>query len=83
MDFIPQLLFIGCIFGYLVLLIFYKWIAFNTNSKSQPSLLLGLIGMFLKFAKPIEPENLVYANQVILNWYIKNFADFKFFWMFA
>jgi len=61
-EFIPQLLFIGCIFGYLVILIFYKWIFFNVHIP-QPSLLLGLIGMFLKFAKPIEAKDLVYAHQ--------------------
>lgn len=62
-EFIPQLLFIGCIFGYLVIMIFYKWIVFSIHSPSQPSLLLGLIDMFLKFGKEIEKDSLVYTGQ--------------------
>jgi len=62
-EFIPQLLFIGCIFGYLVVLIFYKWIAFSIHDKFQPSLLLGLIGMFLAFGKEKQDFERVYAHQ--------------------
>ncbi|XP_057292954.1 V-type proton ATPase 116 kDa subunit a 1-like isoform X2 [Hydractinia symbiolongicarpus] len=62
-EFIPQLLFIGCIFGYLVILIFYKWVAYSIKDENAPSLLLGLIGMFLDFGKEIKEEELVYAGQ--------------------
>ncbi|XP_065053830.1 V-type proton ATPase 116 kDa subunit a 1-like isoform X2 [Rhopilema esculentum] len=62
-EFIPQVLFLMCIFGYLVIMIFYKWIAYNTHSKNLPSLLLALIGMFLNFGKAIKPEDQLYAGQ--------------------
>jgi len=61
-EFIPQVLFMMCIFGYLVILIFYKWISFNIHSKRLPSLLLTLIGMFLRFGK-VQDSDQLYAGQ--------------------
>lgn len=62
-TFIPQLLFLACIFIYLVILIFYKWIAFNAGgtmmavgyypgSHCAPNLLVGLINMFMLKKRP-------------------------------
>ncbi|KAK2570230.1 V-type proton ATPase 116 kDa subunit a 1, partial [Acropora cervicornis] len=65
-EFIPQVLFLFCIFGYLVIMIFYKWIAFSANSENQPSLLLALINMFLKFGTEIENKDLLYPGQGVL-----------------
>jgi len=62
-EFIPQLLFISCIFGYLVICIFYKWVVFSIRDQYQPSLLLGLIGMFLHFGSKIEKADLLYTGQ--------------------
>lgn len=46
--FIPQLIFICSIFGYLIILIFVKWLKFTEkDSQSAPNLLIGLINMFL------------------------------------
>ncbi|XP_034284587.1 V-type proton ATPase 116 kDa subunit a 2 [Pantherophis guttatus] len=46
--FIPQLLFILSIFGYLVFMIIFKWLAYGAeNSSSAPSILLQFINMFL------------------------------------
>uniref|UniRef100_A0A670Z1U8 V-type proton ATPase subunit a n=1 Tax=Pseudonaja textilis TaxID=8673 RepID=A0A670Z1U8_PSETE len=46
--FIPQLLFILSIFGYLVFMIIFKWLAYSAeNSSSAPSILLQFINMFL------------------------------------
>ncbi|XP_077967599.1 V-type proton ATPase 116 kDa subunit a 1-like isoform X2 [Styela clava] len=46
--FVPQLLFINAIFGYLVIIIIYKWAAWGAElSKDAPSLLIGLINMFM------------------------------------
>lgn len=47
-EFIPEMIFLMCIFGYLIVLILYKWIAYNaTMSNCAPSLLIDLINMFL------------------------------------
>lgn len=63
-EFIPQVLFLFCIFGYLVILIFYKWIAINVNEK-QPSLLLTLINMFLSFGK-VEKDGTLFKGQAVI-----------------
>lgn len=54
-EFLPQMIFLSCIFGYLIVLILYKWIAINaTMSACAPSLLIDLINMFL-LNYPLEP----------------------------
>lgn len=46
--FLPELLFMMCIFGYLVFLIFFKWLAYSAeDSTSAPSILIQFINMFL------------------------------------
>ncbi|KAJ7400763.1 V-type proton ATPase 116 kDa subunit a isoform 3 isoform X3 [Pitangus sulphuratus] len=46
--FIPELLFMMCIFGYLVFMIFFKWLAYSAeDSTSAPSILIEFINMFL------------------------------------
>ncbi|KAM5193730.1 V-type proton ATPase 116 kDa subunit a 2 [Mantella aurantiaca] len=46
--FIPELIFMICIFGYLVFMIVFKWLAWSAeNSKDAPSILLHFINMFL------------------------------------
>ena len=62
-QFIPQMLFLGCLFIYLCLLIIYKWLKFSvyhmqtTSGKywttaCAPSLLVGFINMFMMKTRP-------------------------------
>eukprot|EP00118_Oscarella_pearsei_P024819 m.306871 g.306871 ORF g.306871 m.306871 type:complete len:850 (+) comp41660_c0_seq1:92-2641(+) len=49
-EFIPQVIFLMSLFGYLCICIFYKWTL--TPGLRPPSLLITMINMFLKFASP-------------------------------
>lgn len=61
--FIPQLIFLVCIFGYLVLMIFMKWFLFDaSNSSRAPSLIITLINMFM-FTPPL---HILYDGQVVI-----------------
>uniref|UniRef100_A0A0X3NYR0 V-type proton ATPase subunit a n=3 Tax=Schistocephalus solidus TaxID=70667 RepID=A0A0X3NYR0_SCHSO len=64
-DFLPKLVFISSIFGYLVAMIFYKWGTFTAMEAAKaPSLLLMLINMF-RFNYEIKdsPGDPFYAGQ--------------------
>jgi V-type H+-transporting ATPase subunit a len=49
-EFIPQILFMGCIFGYMIIMIFIKWsTVWNYNfGDTAPNLITVLMNMFLK-----------------------------------
>jgi V-type H+-transporting ATPase subunit a len=50
-DFIPQILFLLCIFGWLCVMMFVKWCMTYDPVYQAPSLLIATINMFLQFAQ--------------------------------
>ncbi|VDM07307.1 unnamed protein product [Wuchereria bancrofti] len=81
--FIPQMLFLGCIFIYLCLEILFKWLLFSAksgyvlgyeypSSNCAPSLLIGFISMFMMKHRPsgfLDPEGNVYPQCYLNLWY--------------
>ncbi|NWI96140.1 VPP3 ATPase, partial [Pitta sordida] len=65
LEFLPEMIFLLALFGYLVFLIFYKWIKFSAaNSRVAPSILIHFIDMFL-FASNV--DNLpLYPGQMVV-----------------
>lgn len=71
--FIPQLVFIIFIFGYLILMIFIKWFIFDdTNSGIAPSLIITLINMFM-FTPPLHQ---LYSGQLVIQHFLVVIAVF-------
>ncbi|KAJ3604890.1 hypothetical protein NHX12_026941 [Muraenolepis orangiensis] len=62
--FLPELLFLLCLFGYLVFMVFYKWLSFGVQeSRWAPSVLIHFINMFLLQDPDIMP---LYPGQIFL-----------------
>ncbi|XP_041499930.1 V-type proton ATPase 116 kDa subunit a1 isoform X3 [Microtus oregoni] len=62
-GFIPEVIFMTSLFGYLVILIFYKWTAYDVHSsRNAPSLLIHFINMFL-FSYPESGNAMLYSGQ--------------------
>uniref|UniRef100_A0A8R1TZQ3 V-type proton ATPase subunit a n=1 Tax=Onchocerca volvulus TaxID=6282 RepID=A0A8R1TZQ3_ONCVO len=81
--FIPQMLFLGCIFIYLCMQIVFKWLLFSAksgyvlgyeypSSNCAPSLLIGLINMFMMKNRAsgfVNSEGIVYPQCHLNLWY--------------
>ncbi|XP_071491442.1 V-type proton ATPase 116 kDa subunit a 1-like [Diadema antillarum] len=79
-EFVPQMIFMVSIFGYLVILIFVKWLVYNaSNSGDAPSLILTLINMGL-FVAPAPP---MFAGQAQLQIFLVLVAISCIPWMLA
>ncbi|XP_068180981.1 T cell immune regulator 1, ATPase H+ transporting V0 subunit a3b isoform X2 [Antennarius striatus] len=62
---IPELIFMLCLFGYLVFMVVFKWIAYTPDqSKFAPSILIHFIDMFLFADNPQNPP--LYKGQVVV-----------------
>ncbi|XP_047612615.1 V-type proton ATPase 116 kDa subunit a 1 isoform X2 [Phacochoerus africanus] len=62
-GFIPEIIFMTSLFGYLVILIFYKWTAYDAQtSEKAPSLLIHFINMFL-FSYGDSGNSMLYSGQ--------------------
>lgn len=67
LELLPEMIFLLALFGYLVFLIFYKWVTFSAaDSMVAPSILIHFIDMFLFTSNP---GNLpLYRGQVGTPW---------------
>uniref|UniRef100_A0A3P8ZH73 V-type proton ATPase subunit a n=1 Tax=Esox lucius TaxID=8010 RepID=A0A3P8ZH73_ESOLU len=62
---IPELFFMLCLFGYLVFMVIFKWLAYSTaQSNSAPSILIHFIDMFL-FAENKENPPLYHGQMLV------------------
>ncbi|XP_056608468.1 V-type proton ATPase 116 kDa subunit a isoform X2 [Triplophysa dalaica] len=66
LGFIPEIVFMTSLFGYLMLIVFYKWTAYDArSSKDAPSLLIAFINMFL-FSYNDPTNKPLYRGQMVI-----------------
>ncbi|KAG7458515.1 hypothetical protein MATL_G00220970 [Megalops atlanticus] len=62
---IPELVFMLCLFGYLVFMVVFKWVSFGSRSSDRaPSILIHFIDMFLFTHNSENPQ--LYSGQMIV-----------------
>ena len=66
-EFVPQIIFLNCMFGYLSILIIYKWLhaSWWPQPEGPPALLQTLIFMFLSPGKVL-PKDQIYPGQAFV-----------------
>ncbi|KAM4675759.1 V-type proton ATPase 116 kDa subunit a 4-like [Discoglossus pictus] len=71
---IPETIFILCLFGYLVFIVFYKWCQYDvTTSQGAPSILIYFINMFLfNYSDPSNAP--LYSHQKEVQSFLSIFA---------
>ncbi|CAI9534139.1 unnamed protein product [Staurois parvus] len=81
LQFIPEVIFITCLFGYLVFMIIFKWCTYNaSNSQIAPSILIHFINMFLfNYNDPTNPP--LYEHQKEVQSFLVIFALIAVPWM--
>ncbi|XP_043944145.1 V-type proton ATPase 116 kDa subunit a [Protopterus annectens] len=81
LQFIPEMIFIFSLFGYLVFMIIYKWCNFNVhNSQYAPSILIHFINMFL-FNYSDKTNGPLYIHQQEIQSFLVIFALIAVPWM--
>jgi V-type H+-transporting ATPase subunit a len=80
-EFVPQMLYLCGIFGYLVVMIFVKWsIDWNAIARPAPSLTNMLISMFLAPGQ-VAPDDTLYWGQAYLQLFLVFIAVISIPWM--
>ncbi|NP_001083384.1 ATPase H+ transporting V0 subunit a4 L homeolog [Xenopus laevis] len=81
LQFIPEMIFIICLFGYLVFMIIFKWCKYDAyTSQKAPSILIHFINMFL--FNYSDPTNLpLYEHQKEVQTFLVIFALIAVPWM--
>jgi V-type H+-transporting ATPase subunit a len=63
LEFVPQVVFLMCTFGYMIIIIFYKWcVDWTITDAAAPNLVQTMIGMFLRPGSVDENKQL-YSGQ--------------------
>ncbi|PIO33788.1 hypothetical protein AB205_0190580 [Aquarana catesbeiana] len=81
LQFIPEIIFILCLFGYLVFMVIFKWCTYNANNSNvAPSILIHFINMFLfNYNDPTNPP--LYEHQKEVQSFLVIFALIAVPWM--
>uniref|UniRef100_A0A670J943 V-type proton ATPase subunit a n=1 Tax=Podarcis muralis TaxID=64176 RepID=A0A670J943_PODMU len=81
LQFIPQMIFILCLFGYLVFMIIFKWCQYGVaDAQGAPSILIHFINMFL-FSYSDETNAPLYVHQQEVQTFLVIFALISVPWM--
>lgn len=67
-EFIPRIAFLGSLFGYLVFMIFLKWLTYFPNTAAAPNLLLLFISMFLHPHYLSSDDDALIPGQLYIQW---------------